>query len=432
MILRKVIHKKLIGRVNNHTRLILYHIIIFQLYYPIIKRKVVMTMNFNENNREITEQYKELKEYNKILREEERNKKIRDRNKKLLIKNGVILLIFLLIFIFVIHPLFKIMRDFIKENLTYNVMDKIDFRFNGKFEILSPTIDVNQDVMPDGYYTVRDQNGIVFKIRKRKTQISTDYDYYLYRMYVLDYINKNSVDNIIYESKEHDMDSNSFFSFTYGIRLDSYANIDQEINDKVLSLIKYMEKRAKKDFDFEAIGFKTNVYLNDFSVPIYYYEYNLLGKETVFNKIKVEYINYLIDNNITDNDVTKDDIQKYYKPSELKIFINDMPSKHISINSEYDDYVHFDYNRMDYRVNLYKILKSLDNIECTTNKITGYLIDFNYNGSTYYLDGDLYLERKGNRFSYTWTMTMLEDFFGAEIVYDYDNKTVNIIILNKN
>ena len=128
-------------------------------------------MNFNENNRDITKQYKKLKEYNKILREEERNKKIRDRNKKLLIKNGVILLIFLLIFIFVIHPLFKIMRDFIKENLTYNVMDKIDFRFNGKFEILSPTIDVNQDVMPDGYYTVRDQNGIVFKIRKRKTKI---------------------------------------------------------------------------------------------------------------------------------------------------------------------------------------------------------------------------------------------------------------------
>ena len=85
-----------------------------------------------------------------------------------------------------------------------------------------------------------------------------------------------------------------------------------------------------------------------------------------------------------------------------------------------------------YKFNLYKILKSLDNIECTTNKITGYLIDFNYNGSTYYLDGDLYLERKGNRFSYTWTMTMLKDFFGAEIVYDYDNKTVNIIIPNKN
>lgn len=76
MILRKVIHKKLIGRVNNHTRLILYHIIILQLYCPIIKRKVVMTMNFNENNRDITEQYKELKEYNKILREEERNKKL--------------------------------------------------------------------------------------------------------------------------------------------------------------------------------------------------------------------------------------------------------------------------------------------------------------------------------------------------------------------
>ena len=39
MILRKVIHKKLIGRVNNPTRLILYHIIIFQLYCLIIKKK---------------------------------------------------------------------------------------------------------------------------------------------------------------------------------------------------------------------------------------------------------------------------------------------------------------------------------------------------------------------------------------------------------
>ena len=378
----------------------------------------------DNENKDFTQSYNELKEREKEARSIERNKRIKARRLYVIIRNSIIAVLLLSIII----PILKKMGDFRKENFTYNVMDKIDFHFKGKFEIISPTIDENQDVMPDGYYTVKDQNGIIFKVRKRKTTISTDYDYYLYRMYILDYINNNSIDYITYESKENDMDSNSFFSFNYGIRLNSYNNIDNEINNKVISLIKYMEKRCKKDFDFEAIGFKTNVYLNDFSVPIYYYEYNLQGKETIFNKIKVEYINYLIDNHITDTNVSEVDIQKYYKPNELKVLVNNMPSTHVSMSSEYDNYAHFDYDKMDYRINLYAVIKSLNNIEYTTSSITGYLVSFNYNGTTYSLDGNLYLERKGKRFSYTWTIQMLQDFFNAEINYDYDNKTINIII----
>ena len=60
--------------------------------------------------------------------------------------------------------------------------------------------------------------------------------------------------------------------------------------------------------------------------------------------------------------------------------------------------------------------------------VTKIIKPINRNRKTYYLDGDLYMTQKGNRVSYTWTIKMLEDFFGAKAVYDYNNKTVNIII----
>ena len=386
----------------------------------------------NKENKDITEQYNELKEYNKMIRDEERNERMRARNKQILIKRGIFLIIIVLISILVIYPIFKMMHDFRLENLTFNVQDKVDFHFKGSFKLVSPEIDINQDVMPNGYYVFEDKNGIVFNVHKKERFITTDYDDYLYQMYLMDYIKEKQPNNITYETETYDMDGRSFFRFKYGIRLDSYANIDSEIETKVLEIIKYMDKRSKKDFDFEAINYTTNVYLNDFSVPIYYHEYNLLGNECVKNKIKVEYLNYLMDNHLTDNDVTQEDIDKYYRPEDLLLFINDKKITHSNINTSYDEMVHFLYDKMDYSINLYTAVKEMESmpftIEWTTSKLTGSLVSFVYNRKTYYLDGDLYMTQKGNRVSYTWTIKMLEDFFGAKAVYDYNNKTVNIII----
>ncbi|MBQ9314256.1 MAG: hypothetical protein IJ220_04535 [Clostridia bacterium] len=386
----------------------------------------------NRENKDITEQYNDLKAYNKMIRDEERNQRMRVRNKQLLIKRGIILLIIAVIFALVIYPIFKMMHDFRLENLTFNVQDKVDFHFKGSFKLVSPEIDINQDVMPNGYYVFEDKNGIVFNVHKKERFITTDYDDYLYQMYLMDYIKEKQPNNITYETETYDVDGRNFFRFKYGIRLDSYANIDSEIETKVIELIKYMDKRSKKDFDFEAINYITNVYLNDFSVPIYYHEYNLLGSECVKNKIKVGYLDYLMDKHLTDDDVTQDDIDKYYRPEDLVLIINDKKITHNSINTSYDEMVHFLYDKMDYSINLYTVVKEMESmpftIEWTTSKLTGSLVSFVYNGKTYYLDGDLYMTQKGNRVSYTWTIKMLEDFFGARAVYDYDNKQVNIIV----
>lgn len=386
----------------------------------------------NNDNKDITEKYNDLKEYNRVLREEERNERMHTRNKKILAKRGIVLLIAALVFVLIVYPIFKMMHTFRLEYLTYNVQDKVDFHFKGKYKLVSPEIDVNQDVMPDGYYVFEDENGIVFNVLKRKSVITTDYDDYLYQMYLMDYIKEKHLDNITYKTETYDMDGRNFFRFQYGIKIDSYADIDLEIETKVLELIQYMDKRAKKDFDFEAINYTTNVYLNDFSVPVYYHEYNLLGSECVKNKIKVEYLNYLMDNHLIDDDVTQEDVDKYYRPEDLQLFINDKKITHSNINTSYDEMVHFRYDKMDYSINLYTVVKEMESmpftIEWTTSKLTGSLVSFVYDGKTYYLDGDLYMTQKGNRVSYTWTIKMLEDFFGARAEYDYENKTVNIVI----
>ena len=381
-----------------------------------------MTEKFKEN-KDITEQYNEFKQREKMIRDEIRNKKQVREGMLNFIKYFFIVIAILVVTIIVCRPILKILEDY-KGHFIFDINEKMSESFSGKFEILSPDTAIdnsNNNVI----YEIKDKNGIIFKAKNSNSFLITDYDQYLYKKYVTEYIKNKKVSNVILKDDEFELDSGrKFFKFKFGIKIDSYEQIDKIINNDVNELFEYINKRAKRDFKDYPLDFTIEIYLNDFTVEVKSYEKNDCGNEYCINKVKVNYIRYLANNNLQDDNVIEQDYEKYNKAEQMKVVING--------NSPLYPYAQLDYGKMDYWVELYIVADYMNCFENYKKNIATYITQFKYKGKNYYLNDDLSMEVKGNKFSNQWTMKMLEDFFDAEISYDYDNKTINIIIPNVN
>lgn len=371
----------------------------------------------DNESKDFTQNYNELKEREAIKREEERNKKKQLRAKVIIVRNSIIILIAIFVLL-VLHSIISPrLNEYKYKNLTFNILDKIQYNFNGEFEVIAPTIDITKDVTPNVLYKIKDKNGIIFTVHRDKQFISTDYDQYLYKMYLMDYMKVNDSENIKYEDLKIERVGGEYYSLKFGVKISSYSNLDEELN-KVYDLIKYIDSRAKRDFKNYDIYFDTEIYLNHFTDKIKHTIF-LYDTEYNSNKLKIDYINYLVENKIMDVDVPKEDFDKYYRPSKMVLIMN---------GNTITDNVSFYFYTMSYAVPFTRIISSIKCIDNYVLKKDGELYSFSYKNKDYYYDSGLNQQIKGNKVSGYWSMKMLQEFFNAEVNYDYDNKTINIKI----
>ncbi len=357
----------------------------------------------------------------KRISDEERKRRIyMQRLCRIILRFVIGTIICIAVFIF-----FKEANEIKNVFFTYNILEQLNYMYKGNFTIISPQIDENANVTPNGLYTVKAENGIVFCAYKSTSILKTDYAQYLYKKYVLDYIEKNKDANIIYEDLTQEYMNTALYYFKFGIRIDSYSKIENAV-DELYKLCQYINKKAKKDLDFEATFYTPYIFLNDFEGQMTQdiTNYNV---EYYINKIKIDYVNYLITNSISDENVTYEDILKFYRPQELKIYVNDNLCTKASSNGIFECKAQYNINESDYCINMFYIIDLIDSLENYERNYNGALENFVYNGKKYYFDGRK-KKISRNKVPYQWTMKMLQDFFGADINYDLKNEIVKINI----
>lgn len=375
-------------------------------------------MNLN-NNKDITEKFKEYNEINKKIRDEERKKRLL----KIKIFNIIRHLVIAFIVFICIYPIFKEAKEYKDVFFTYNIVEQLDYMYNGDFTIVSPIVDENNRVTPNGLYIIKDnKNNIEFNAYKRGSNLITDYDQYLYKKYILEYLEKNKIEHIYYEDSKQENTNEDLYAIKFGIAIDSFDDIDNAV-EQLMKLCKFVNKKVSKHLDFESIKYMPIIKLNDFegylSQDVTYYD-----SAYYISKIKTEYVNFIKSNNINDEKITKDIFEQFYKPKDLRLIVDGVKCVKNVGSSTIAVAINYDYMKQDYTTNFGNIIDKLNCLEEYKRGYNGKLIYINYKGRLYYFDNIQKITR--NKIPYEWTMKMIEEFFDAEITYDLDNKTIYI------
>ena len=372
-------------------------------------------MSSNES-KDIMQRYNEYYEVNEKLRNEKRKKERR----KYIIFNIVRYSLIVLIILAIVYPIFKETKEYKDVFFTYNVVEQLNYMYNGDFTIISPTIEEDDYRTPDGLYIIQDNKNLIeFKAYKQKTILTTDYDQYLYKKYILDYIEKNNIQGFFWEDAKQENVNYDLYLFKFGVKINDFSQIDESVN-QLFALNKYVNKNVAKHLDFQATNYKPVIILDGFegymSQDVTYHDEHYYA-----NKIKIEYVVYLKDNGFV---VDSEMIQNYYKPSDMSLFVDGKRNEAYVGNSVVPTHPVYDYSRNDYLVNLGRIMDKMKCIEEYKKENTGKSKYIIYKGNTYYFD-DI-KEINGNHIPYEWTMTMIQDFFEVAVEYNFDSKTITI------
>ena len=353
------------------------------------------------------------------VREEKRKKVIYAQRIQDIFKYVIITLIVYIIAVNFLGEAIEIKNVF----FTYNVKKQLNYMYNGNFTILSPEIDEDANVTPNGVYTIRSDNGIEFNAYKNSSFLKTDYAQYLYKQYVLDYIKKYGDINLVCKDSTMSYMGTTLYSFEFGIQIDNYNELDKGVKN-LYNLCKYINQRAKKDLKFESVSYSPNIYLNNFegNITENVTDYSL---KYYMDKVKIGYVNYLFDNNLSDPNVSEEELIKYHKPQELKVFVNGVACVRSIDIGVFECKAQYDISNMEYGISFFKIIQYITSIESYELGYNGSLNNFIYNGKKYYFDGNT-KDISGEKVPYYWTMPMLKSFFGAQINYDFVEKTVEI------
>ena len=370
----------------------------------------------SEDNKDIMQRYNEYYEANEKIRNEKRKKERR----KYIIFNIVRYSLIVFIILAIVYPIFKETKEYKDVFFTYNVVEQLNYMYNGDFTIISPTIEEDDYRTPDGLYIIQDNKNVIeFKAYKQKTILTTDYDQYLYKKYILDYIEKNNIQGFFWEDAKQENVNYDLYLFKFGVKINDFSQIDESVN-QLFALNKYVNKNVAKHLDFQATSYKPVIIIDGFegymSQDVTYHDEHYYA-----NKIKIEYVVYLKDNGfVLDSEM----IQNYYKPSDMSLFVDGKRNEAYVGNSVVPTHLVYDYSRNDYLVNLGQIMDKMKCIEEYKKENTGKSKYIIYKGNTYYFD-DI-KEINGNHIPYEWTMTMIQDFFEVAVEYNFDSKTITI------
>ncbi len=190
-------------------------------------------------------------------------------------------------------------------------------------------------------------------------------------------------------------------------------------------MCKYINKNVEKKLKLAIINYKPFVFIGEFESNITHdtENYNLAYYIT---KIKIDYINYLIKNGLTDENVPPEDMKKYYKPKELVLVIDGKISSGVFMGKSFNNTSSYSIKKSDYDINFGYVIEYLDCLEDYKRASTGELMSFDYKGKRYYFEDIKDNKIIGNKVPYSWTMSMIRDFFDAKVEYDYENSRIII------
>ena len=365
--------------------------------------------------------WKELEEWNTLQKEENifyENRDIKPKAKKIskianilsIITTTPIIIIFFILLIIILIFLNSFFHS-LKVDTETDILEQLKNQYSQDFVIINEKNIGKNEIE----YKISPKNDktIVFKAIQKNFVQHNDYEEYLIKQILKDYINTFPETNIKYIDSTNISNDYEFYKLKYGIEITNFSEITKavkeiyECNDFIYKKLNKLIK--DKNFYFYAylklnnwnIEIQNNIYNNDLNLYVYNAQYS--------------YIDYLKNNGIKDNDITEADINNIWKPKELDIYLD---SKNIGETATYN------LELKEYEINFNIILNNMDEVEKIYDKY-GKLDGFIYNEREYKLHYDNNKLEKNN-VPYQCRISYLEQILKCNIEYNYNNKQIYI------
>lgn len=316
--------------------------------------------------------------------------------KKIAIGIGVVLGIFLI---------FSILGG-LKKDTTLDLIEQLQIRYRGKFTIVSSSV----NDIGNGYYEVQDENGITFSAIKNGTSQNNDYREHLLKQYLQEYTANHTISHFYQEDATG---SSNFYRCIYGVRLQSYSELEQAIRD-LYELQAWLGTKEKQVLKKDHFYCQAEIALGDFKGQMSqsYYE----DVEDYIFDCKNQYLQYLHEKQITDQEVTEQEIATYFRPKTLSILVTGIEP---AITLE--EAAIYQVKQKDYvvwNVDLEPLWKAKGTLHTFTNAITS----FEYQGVEYRFTDQTNLAK--HELSNYIAIRDLASLFAMKVDYDYEAGTV--------
>lgn len=211
---------------------------------------------------------------------------------------------------------------------------------------------------------------------------------------------------------------------TYSANLEP-ANFEQieEYTEVMWKIRKIGEKQNKRVYSY--ITTCSMIKIGNYYSNIQYANSDL---QDLKKKEKYQYINYLKENNLYTDSIPKEELEKY-KPQYLYEVVNGKEVEESEILAQNAYCAEYDETVDEYTVNLINMLRYLEGVKLN-KALIGEINSFEYKGKEYKIDYIIH-EIKGNTFPLQCRISYLENYLGAKVTYDYENKKIHINIVDK-
>lgn len=304
----------------------------------------------------------------------------------------------------------------IHRQLDPDIIGNLESIYNEKFTIISEGRNGNAITYK---MSPESNNKIVFTAYKNGGNVSDDYQSRAYKYFVENIIDEDIRKELVVDSREDTIYGEKILYYNTYLEPNNFGKIDECVEN----IYKIREKaEQQKQTVYLYITTCSMIKINNYHSQIQYTNGDSL--ENLKIQEKYAYINFVKQNNLDDTDIPKEELENH-KPLYLHAIVNG-ESMQERIGETLEAFYSAEYNPVEkeYKINLASLFKCSEKFN-THRNLSGTIDYFKYNGKKYKVAYGT-SKAKGNSIPLECYVTYLQQYFDANIKFDYDNKIIYI------
>lgn len=307
----------------------------------------------------------------------------------------------------------------INKQLDPDLTEDIEAIYGEKFNILEER---HKDKLIIYKLSPKSNKNIEFSAYKQGASTNEDYTSQAYKYFVENILDEEVRNKLTINSQINTINGESFLTYSAALEPANFGQIE-EYTELMWKIRKIGEKQNKRVYSY--ITTCSMIKIGNYYSSIQYANSDL---QDLKKKEKYQYINYLKENNLYTDSIPKEELEKY-KPQYLHEVVNGKEVEESEILAENAYCAEYDETIDEYTVNLINMLRYLEGVKLN-KALTGEINSFEYNGKEYKINYLIH-EVEGKTFPIRCKISYLEEYFNANIEYDYENKKIYINIVDK-